>query len=192
MIYTQKLQEAINFAIKVHQLDQNQTRKGKSVPYITHPMSVGLILSIAGAKEDVVIAGILHDTIEDCKPYGSITKEIIAKEFGEEVSEMVNDVTEQDKSVTWPVRKQQALEHIAHMGKGSLLVKSADVLHNFREQLADYKVEGDEMFKRFNAPKSTQLQRYEKLVVALKIGWENNPLLAELEVALKDAKKLWA
>ncbi len=65
MIYTQKIQHAIRFAIKTHEGYQKQKRKGKDVPYITHPLTVGLILAKAGANEDVIIAGILHDTIED-------------------------------------------------------------------------------------------------------------------------------
>src|SRR5438445_65563 len=110
MMYSNKLQKAINFAIKVH---KGQTRKGKpDVPYVTHPLSVGIILSNAGAPEDIIIAGILHDTIEDCEPYGSITKEIITNEFGDQVAKMVNDVTEQDKTLSWEIRKQKAFEHI--------------------------------------------------------------------------------
>ncbi len=59
MIYTNKIQKAINFAIEVHQLTgEPQYRKGKAIPYVTHPLTVGLILSQAGASEDVVVAGI--------------------------------------------------------------------------------------------------------------------------------------
>src|ERR1035437_2865541 len=140
MVYTDKIQKAINFAIKVH---KGQTRKGKpDVPYVTHPLSVGIILSRAGATEDIIVAGILHDTIEDCEPYGSITKEIIAEEFEKDVSIMVNDVTEQDKRLDWDVRKRQAFEHIPNMGQGSLFVKSADQLHNMNDMITDYKKEG--------------------------------------------------
>src|SRR5687768_16215143 len=105
MMYTNKFQKAIKFAIKVH---QGQTRKGKDETYIVHPLAVGLILSRVTSDEDIIIAGILHDTIEDCKPYGSITKELIVKEFGENVAEMVNDSTEQDKSLPWDERKRLA------------------------------------------------------------------------------------
>jgi (p)ppGpp synthase/HD superfamily hydrolase len=58
----------IRFSIKTHEVCQKQTRKGKDIPYITHPLIVGLILARAGAGEEVVIAGILHDTIEDSTP----------------------------------------------------------------------------------------------------------------------------
>ena len=65
MQYTQKIKEAIRVAIRVHEIDQKQKRKGKDVPYITHPLVVGLILARISEDEDVVVAGILHDTVED-------------------------------------------------------------------------------------------------------------------------------
>jgi (p)ppGpp synthase/HD superfamily hydrolase len=135
MLYTPKIQKAIKFANKVH---RGQTRKGKpEEPYILHPLGVGLILSRANATEDQVTAGILHDTIEDCEPHGSITKEIIEKEFGSEVARMVNDVTEQDPTLPWDERKQLALDHIKEMKMDSIMVKSADVLHNLSDLLQD-------------------------------------------------------
>lgn len=191
MIYSQKLQKAIDFAIKTHQLDQNQKRKGKEIPYITHPLSLGIILAKAGAEEDVIIAGILHDTIEDSVDDSKVSREQIIQEFGEEVAKMVNDVTEQDKSLSWEIRKQQALDHIAYMSHGSLLVKTADVLHNMRDQIADYQIEGDAMFVRFNAPKDKQLERYTKLVVAIEEAWEESPLLGDLKDSFKTLIMLW-
>ena len=185
MIYTPKMQKAIAKAIQAH---QGQTRKGKSVPYITHPLSVGFILAKAGALEDVVIAGILHDTIED----SDLTKTDIEKEFGEKVARIVNNVTEQDKSLPWVERKQQALEHIREMDNDSLFVKSADVLHNLTDQINDYKEVGDEMFNRFNAPKEAQLERIKKLVSSLGDAWPSNPLLPDIKLAYKEADKLWS
>lgn len=187
--YTQKIQNAISFATKVH---AEQTRKGKpDFPYITHPLSVSLILMNANASEDVIIAGILHDTIEDCKPYRSVNKELLEKEFGKDVAEMVNNVTEQDKSLPWAERKQKALEHIKDMDHNAILVKSADVLHNMRDQLADYLKEGDAMFERFNASKELQLERYRKLVTALHDAWDANPLLPEIKQAFEEINRLW-
>lgn len=177
--------QAIRFAIKAHGTD---TRKGKEEQYITHPLSVGLLLSSVGAEEDVVIAGILHDTIEDTH----VTYADIEKIFGKSIADMVNDVTEQDKGLPWGERKQLALAHIAHMSHGSLLVKTADVLHNMRDQIEDYKIEGDAMFRRFNAPKEAQRERYQKLVKELKKHSKNNPLLPTLERSLKELELLWA
>lgn len=181
--------KALAFAQKVH---KGQTRKGKSTPYITHPKGVGQILQTVTRDEAIIIAGILHDTIEDCKPYGSVTKETIESDFGPKVAKMVNDVTEQDKLLPWAVRKQKALEHIKDMDNDSLLVKSADVLHNLEDQIEDYKKEGEFMWKRFNAPKQAQLERYDKLITSIAKEWPQNPLLSRLDSDLLTAKVLWA
>ncbi|MCX6747825.1 MAG: HD domain-containing protein, partial [Candidatus Nomurabacteria bacterium] len=127
MIYTQKIEEAITLAIKTHEIDEKQKRKGKDIPYITHPLTVGLILSLAGASEDVIIAGILHDTLEDSINEYKVTKEMIAEQFGDNVMQLVLSVTEQDKSLSWEVRKAEALEHIKTFSHDSLMLKSADL-----------------------------------------------------------------
>ncbi len=185
MVYTDKLQKATYLAIQAH---NGQVRKGKPVvPYITHPLTVGLILAKIGADENVIIAGILHDSIEDT----DVTKEKIKKEFGEEVCEMVDDVTEQDKTLPWDTRKRLAMEHIPHMNHGSLLVKSADLLHNLTDIIADYKKEGEEIFKIFHASKKMQLERYNNLISAIEKAWTENPLLPDLKKAQIEIGKLW-
>lgn len=187
--YTSKIKKAIDFAIEVH---KDQFRKGKDVSYITHPMGVALIISLVSKDENLICAGLLHDTIEDADPYGSITREQIEKEFGKEVAEIVNDLTEQDKAINWAERKRQALLHIDAMSNDSLLVKSADVLHNITDQIADYKIEGDGMFERFNAGKTVQLERYNKLILAIDNKWKENPLIEELKERLNEVNKLWS
>lgn len=176
--------KAIDFAVKAH---EGQTRKGKEVSYIMHPLSVGLLLSSSGAEEDLVVAGVLHDTIEDT----TVTYEDIKKIFGKRVADIVNDVTEQDKSLPWAQRKQLALEHVKDMNEDSVLVKTADVLHNMNDQLEDYKKEGDVMFSKFNAGKEAQLNRYKNLVAEIKKRKIKNPLLSDLEFTLKELSVLW-
>ncbi len=179
-----KLIKASRFAAVAHGLKE---RKGKQVAYISHPMAVALLLQKAGADEDVVIAGILHDTIEDT----DVTYEDIEREFGKDVADMVNHVTEQDKSRSWVERKQKALEHVSEMSEEAVMVKSADVLHNMTEQLEDYKIAGDSMFENFNAGKQQQLERYEKLVKALEDRYPQNPLLPELHTIFTELKTHW-
>lgn len=77
------------------------------------------------------------------------------------------------------------------MENGSLLVKSADVLHNLEDQIKDYKKEGEAMWKKFNAPKSAQLERYEKLITAIAKRWPQNPLIRRLELGLDEIKQDW-
>jgi hypothetical protein len=190
MIYTQKIQHAIRFAIKTHEEYQKQKRKGKDVPYITHPLTVGIILAKGGASEEVIIAGILHDTIEDSIDEKKVTKEMITERFGEKVYELVLSVTEQNKSLSWEERKAEALEHIKTFSNDSLLLKSADIISNISETLNDYKKEGEEIFKRFNAPKDKILESYIKSTEAIINRWNENPLVADLKDILNKVRDI--
>lgn len=190
MIYTQKIQHAIRFAIKTHEEYQKQKRKGKDVPYITHPLTVGLILAAAGTTEDIIIAGILHDTIEDSIEEKKVTKEMIVERFGENVYELVLSVTEQDKSLSWDERKAEAIEHIKNYSNASLLLKSADVISNISETLNDYEKEGEEIFKRFNAPKEKILESYIKSTEAILNKWSENPLVNDIKEILEKVRCL--
>jgi len=123
MILTHNIRRAIKFSIKTHEVYQKQKRKGKDVAFITHPLSVGLILSLAGADKNEIIAGILHDTIDDSIPEKKVTKEMLAERFGEKTANLVQSVTELDKSVPWDIRKREMIESIGSYSRSSLLVK---------------------------------------------------------------------
>jgi len=173
MIYTKKIQRAIQCAVDAH---KTQVRKVVHVPYISHPLAVALILSRAGADEDVVVAGILHDTIEDSE----VTKEDIEKEFGTNITELVLAVTEKNKSLPWERRKADALAMIPNMSRGALLVKSADVLHNVSDLVESHATNGDTIFESFNAPKAEIIAHYTNAAHALEHAWSENPLVPEL------------
>ena len=63
-------------------------RKGTDIPYITHPVAVGMILANAGCPDELIIAGILHDTVEDTE----VTLEQIETEFGKAVADIVASI----------------------------------------------------------------------------------------------------
>lgn len=190
MIYTQKIQHAIRFAIKTHEIYQKQKRKGKDVPYITHPITVGLILATAGSTEDVIIAGILHDTIEDSIEEKKVTKEMIIERFGNNVYELVLSVTEQNKSLSWEERKNEGLKHIKNFSHDSLLLKSADIISNVSETLDDYKDEGEKVFERFHAPKEKILEFHIKFMEGILNMWDENPLKDDIKEILKKVKDI--
>ena len=186
MKYTQKIKDAIVFSIKTHELDQKQKRKGKDIPYITHPLTVGLILACAGANEDLVSAGILHDTIEDSIEEKKVTKEIIAEKFGQNVADLVLNVTEQDKSLSWEKRREEALEHIEHFSHDSVLLKSADIISNLFEIKDDYDNEGNKVFEKFYASKEKTLEMsYKNIANALLLKWPESPLAGDLKKILE-------
>jgi len=182
MIYTKKIKDAIRFSIKTHEVYQKQKRKGKDIPYITHPITVGLILSRAGADEDVVVAGILHDTIEDSveekKP---AMPERIEERFGKKVLDLVMSITEKNKELSWEERKKEALKHIKTFSHESLLLKSADVISNASETITDYEKNGEDIFLKFNAPKEKIIENYLKVINTIIERWQENPLNEDLK-----------
>jgi hypothetical protein len=180
MIYSTGIQKAIKFSIKTHEIYQQQKRKGKKVPYIVHPLSVGLILAKIGASEDIIIAGILHDTIEDSIAEKKVTKAMLTERFGENVAFLVESVTEKRKDLSWEERKKEALKHVESFSNDSLLLKSADIINNETELLADYEKEGNQTFSRFNAPKEKLIDYKLRLISAVVQRWPDNPLKDDL------------
>ena len=190
MIHTERIARAIRFAIRTHEIFQKQKRKGKDIPYITHPLIVGLILAGVSASEDTVIAGILHDTIEDSAPHKRVTKKILAERFGDVVAELVDSVTEQNKKLHWEDRKRAALNHIEHFSHNSLLVKSADIISNTTELIHDFKKDGEKTFERFNAPKEKSLGHTLNAIKAILLAWEATPLAPDLRACADSLKSM--
>lgn len=180
MIYSLRIKSAIRFAIKTHDVYQKQKRKGKDVAYITHPLTVALILSQAKAREDVVVAGILHDTIEDSPAHKKVTAAMVRERFGKRVADLVVSVTEPDKSASWEVRKQEAFTHIATFSHGSILLKSADTLANVAEIIDDHARFGNEVFKVFHQTKERIVGNYAAVMAALIRRWPGSPLAGDV------------
>ncbi|MFA5644558.1 MAG: HD domain-containing protein [Patescibacteria group bacterium] len=186
IVYSDKIRRAIKFASKTHNQYQQQNRKGKVIPYITHPLTVGIILSLAKASEDVIIAGILHDTIEDSPEHKKVTPEMITERFGKNVVKLVLSVTEKNRNLSWEERKKEALRHIKDFSNDSLLVKSADVLANYSELVDDHNRYGDEVFNRFNGSKEEIIVHQLKIISAVLTKWPENPLYWDLKLLACD------
>jgi (p)ppGpp synthase/HD superfamily hydrolase len=150
------IHSAIIFASLKH---DGQKRKGTNIPYISHPMEVMQILTQNGCSEAVIIAGILHDTLEDTK---ATTKEI-KNLFGSEILAIVASESE-DKSKMWKERKQRTINELAKAPVDTKLVCCADKLSNIRSMYADKLDIGDKLWERFNAGKDDIRWYYESLV----------------------------
>lgn len=173
LVFTPLLKEAVDFAAKAH---QGQFRKVGKEPYIVHPIGVALILAKLGCNDQIIAAGLLHDVVEDTPT--SISE--IKSKFGEAVAQMVNDVTEQDKSLPWRERKEAALDHIKKMPTESVLVKTADKINNLTALLDAYAKEGKRVFELFNAPLGEIIENDKKILYAIKDRWPENPLLGDI------------
>jgi (p)ppGpp synthase/HD superfamily hydrolase len=189
-VFDPLLRDAVRFAITTHERDQKQKRKGKDVPYITHPLVVGMILASAGAPVHIVAAGVLHDTIEDSVPGKKVDRAMLTERFGPSVADIVEEVSEPHKDLPWVDRKREALRHIKTMEGPSLWVKSADVISNVSEILDDYAESGDAVFSRFNAPKKDVIANYRAVIRELIKRWERPPFDSIENLMLPDLKTL--
>lgn len=125
-----KVNAAFLFALRVH---GKQTRKdGK--PYIVHPFSVATELAKNGAGDDLVCAGLLHDTIED----GGVAPEELRREFGDEVLRLVLFDTE-NKELSWKERKDATLNALENCDRKCAMLICADKLSNIRDVLEGLK-----------------------------------------------------
>jgi len=182
MKLTPKITKAINTAATLH---DGQERKGDGLPYIVHPFSVALILMDYSEDEDVILAGILHDTVEDT----GYTKEQLKDEFGERVASLVTDLTELPKTYSWQERKDHYLKHLESTSHESKLICAADKLHNLQSMLEAFRNFGNGALEKFNAPADKKLWFYEECLKIFKKD-EKMPkeLISQIEVLLESIR----
>ena len=156
--YSDRINHAFAFAAKHH--DQ-QVRKGTRLPYLTHPANVAIILTRYGQDEQTVVAGILHDVIEDCVRDGytrDMLEQRIGDKFGQDVLDTVLAVTQRqvdDEGIelSSEERKDDYLARLAAASERARWVCAADKIHNGSTILADLKrtLDPDTVWARFNA-----------------------------------------
>lgn len=116
---------ALHFAAERHSAQRRKGLGGE--PYINHLVEVGFLLSDIGKVQDheILIAGILHDAIEDT----TTSLNEITERFGSRASQLVQAVSD-DKSLPKAERKRLVLEHLAHAEDAVKLIKLADLCSN--------------------------------------------------------------
>ena len=165
MIFT-----AIQFAAEAH---SGQYRKGTNIPYISHLINVMKILCENNCKEEIIVAGVLHDVLEDTP----VKVEELEANFGTEVAFLVIGATETEKlsktrkrsdKESWKERKQQTINFLTEEATcDQLLVTSADKLDNLRAIRDDYGRMGETLWTRFNAGKEEQKWYYTAIAAAI-------------------------
>jgi guanosine-3',5'-bis(diphosphate) 3'-pyrophosphohydrolase len=122
------LLNAISFAADKHRKQRRKDRE--SSPYINHPIEVAKILASEGGVDDEVllIAAILHDTVEDTKTSFSELEYF----FKNEITDVVREVTD-DKNIKKPLRKRLQVEHARHASARAKQIKIADKVSNIRD-----------------------------------------------------------
>ncbi len=141
--------EAIAFAVKVH---DGMRRKTSGAPYILHPMEATVIVGSMTNDQNLIAAAALHDVVEDA----GVTLEEVEERFGKRVRVLVESETEDKRpqlppSDIWRIRKEESLAVLKKSDDiGVLMVWLGDKLANMRSVYREYKVEGEQMWQRFN------------------------------------------
>lgn len=154
-----RLHDAIAFATRAH---KGQVRKGSDLDYICHPLEVLQILTALGADLNLLIAGVLHDAVEDTP----VTLPEIEARFGRDAASLVGHHSE-DKSRTWRERKEHAIAALQGSGLRQKKLALADKISNLRSIAADKQQMGEQVWDRFNAPRGQQEWYYQGIGAAL-------------------------
>lgn len=155
-----RLQRAFRYAAKMH---DGQARKRTAVPYLSHVMAVASLVLEAGGDEDLAIAALLHDVVEDCGGMPRLRE--IRKQFGPRVAHIVEGCTDTfvEPKPEWIERKRGYLNEVKQADAETRLVSASDKLHNVRTILADYRKDGEAIWERFNGGKQGTLWYYRAL-----------------------------
>ena len=139
-----KIFSALRFAAAAH---SGQFRKGTKLPYLVHPVAVMQYLIRHNASDDAVVAGILHDTLEDT----DTTESDLSREFGDRITDLVVGASEPDKTLSWAARKQHTIDTLRDLDDvEQLLVIYADKLCNISSIELDLQTHGADLWQRFN------------------------------------------
>ncbi len=158
--------EAIAFAVKAH---DGMRRKKSESPYILHPMEAAVIVGTMSEDQNLIAAAALHDVVEDA----GVTIEEIEERFGARVRALVASETEDKRADlppadTWRIRKEESLAVLKNTNDiGVLMVWLGDKLANMRAIYREFKVEGVQMWQRFNQKDVSEQAWYYRSIVKL-------------------------
>lgn len=171
-----RLDQALIFAARAH---DGQRRKGTDIPYIVHPAAMAMKLLTMNCMEDVVIAALLHDVVEDTPA----TLEDISQAFGDNVAALVSAASEPEHNTArWEVRKQHTIDFLRTASLPAKLLTCADKLHNLRSIEQDYAQLGEGVWKRFARGREKQAWYYRELAKSFTQNVkspENYPIFTE-------------
>ncbi len=166
-----RLAEAVAYAADAHASQFRKRGPGdprQPIPYISHLLGVAGLVSEDLGSPDEVIAGLLHDVLEDQDP-NKVRAAEIERAFGPRVLTIVQGCSG-PKSEDYPdyrVRKQIYLDHLtAERDTGIIRVSLADKVHNSRSTVNDLEAEGPSVWLRFNAGFDDQMWWYGNLLSA--------------------------
>ncbi len=185
--------QAVDYARHLH----IETRKATNIPYMAHLLGVAsLVMGENGhapipVTEDMVIAAILHDAVED---HGGMPRlHDIEHNFGAEVARLVKGLTDSfaedpSEKVRWEERKRAYVERLGREPLDVQLISAADKLYNARTILSDYRDIGNRVFDRFKRGGGEQLWYFGELLRVFR-EHPTNRIVDEFERVVKELKE---
>ncbi|MBC6758466.1 MULTISPECIES: HD domain-containing protein [Corynebacterium] len=158
-------------------------RKGSGVPYISHPMAVMLIAASVTNDEDVLLAALFHDILEDVPE--NYSRAEMEDEFGPRVATIVEGVTKNSSLPSWQERADAYLEQLSRGSAESIIVAAADRFHNLSQTLEDLDREGHSLWRRFRSTPSQQLWWYTNVRNVIAERLPDMPLLDDLDILIE-------
>ncbi|MFL5467010.1 MAG: HD domain-containing protein [Gemmatimonadaceae bacterium] len=195
--YSDVINHAFAFAAKHH---DRQVRKGTKLPYLTHPANVAVILTRYGRDNDTVVAGILHDVIEDCIRDGytrEMLEQRIADKFGAKVLDTVLAVTyrrndDDGVELSGEERRADYLERLERANEDARWVCVADKIHNAATIIADLRrtVDPETVWNRFGSGRAGTARWYRQVYERLREVGFDTPIMAELDKVSRELMEL--
>jgi (p)ppGpp synthase/HD superfamily hydrolase len=177
------IEKAASFAADKH---KNQTRKEGGLLYISHLVSVALILQKYNFSEQIIAAGLLHDTLEDTET----TEQEILENFEQEVLDMILQVTN-DKDLDWKSKKQKYVDTVRTANPGAQAIALADKMHNMKSLLNNLEELGPEkVWAFFNASPADKLWFEEACLEMFQETFSGQKeMIEEYETQIQEVKK---
>jgi len=191
LVLTERFTEAVEYVRLLH----TEYRKGTDIPYMAHLIGVAaLVMGEAGGPvpvtEDMVIAALLHDAVED---HGGMPRlREIEQRFGPDVSRMVAALSDtfaedHDKKEGWEDRKNNYLARLRDEPDDVLLISAADKLYNAKTILDDFKDIGPAVFARFKRGAKEQLWYFDELLKVFR-AHPPNRIVNDLERVVQELR----
>ncbi|HET6206316.1 MAG TPA: HD domain-containing protein [Terracidiphilus sp.] len=194
--FTERLTRAVDYARHLH----IERRKGTGIPSMAHLFGVAsLVIGEAGltdfpVTEDMVIAALLHDAVEDHG--GALRLEDIRQNFGANVARMVEGLSDslaEDPNAKdrWEQRKQAYIDRLRDEPADVRLISAADKLYNARSILEDYRLIGPEVWRRFKRGRDLQMWYFDSILEVFKSKGKTR-IVDEFERVIAELRQITA
>ena len=172
-MYSKRFEDAVRTMLEAHGLNRRKAGPGFQA---THVLSVATIVSDYGFDEDVLIAAVLHDTLEDTH----LPVEVIESRFGSRVLAIVQDVTEPPKQKNWRERKLAYIEGLRKSQRHeSYAVAAADKIHNLSNMTQGLLEHGGSYMDVFSASPEEMVWYHETVLDTLRATWNHRILFEQ-------------